>query len=245
VSVTSNDIITRLRQDILRLQGYKAPETGAPLLSIGTLADAFPNRTFPTGKLHEFIAPSLQKAAASGGFVAALAGSLMTGGGDCIWISRNRKIFPPGLTAFGIQPHRLVFCDIRREKHLLWAAEEALQCKGIAAVVAEVPDIAYMHSLRLQLAIEESRVTGFLLRYTSRITQPIASTARWRVSPIRSRSPIPDLTRVGYTRWRVELEKVKNGRPGIWDLEWSDGKFQSAGQKANEVVHIATQGKTG
>jgi protein ImuA len=187
----SDDTITKLRQEILLLEGFKAPETGAPEIFIGPMADAFPNKIFPTGKLHEFIAPTIQKAAASGGFVAALSGTLMSSGGDCIWISRNRRIFPPGLAAFGIQPHRVVFCDIKKEKHLLWAAEEALQCKGIAAVVAEVPDISYVNSLRLQLSIEESRVTGFLLRYTGKNTQPIASAARWRVSPARSSSPIP------------------------------------------------------
>jgi protein ImuA len=220
----NHDIIHKLRQDLLKIEGYKAPETGAPDVPIGPLAEAFPNHRFPTAKLHEFIVPTPQQAASSGGFVSALAGALMDKGGHCVWISRKRKIFPPGLVTFGIHPHQVVFCDILNEKHLLWAAEEALACKGIAAVVAEVPDLSYTASLRLQLSIEESHVTGFLLRPHAR--QPIASAARWRITPVRSQSPLPGQTRVGYPCWRVELEKVRNGRPGAWNIEWRAGSLQ-------------------
>ncbi|HVU94493.1 MAG TPA: hypothetical protein VHE34_04680 [Puia sp.] len=239
-----NDILSALRQEILLVEGYKTPEAGSPDIPVGPLADAFPNRRFPTGKLHEFLAPTLQKAAASGGFVATLVGALMARGGDCIWIAKRRRIYPPGLAAYGVPADRVVFCDISREKQLLWAAEEALQCNGIAAVVAEVPDISYVNSLRLQLAIEDSRVTGFLLRHTSRIPAPIASTARWRVSPARSRTPIPGLNRVGYPRWRVQLERVRNGKPGIWELEWVAGRIVSAAEQQVatqlESVHLKT-----
>jgi protein ImuA len=226
LSTATHDIVQKLRQDILLLEGYKIPETGAPDIPIGPLAEAFPNQRFPTGKLHEFIAPTFQKAAATGGFVSALAGALMAKGGQCVWITRNRKTFPPGLTTFGIAPDRVVFCDIQKEKHLLWATEEALKSRGLVAVIAEAPDISYTNSLRLQLAIEESLTTGFLLRATPRNTQPIASTARWRVSPCRSRSPIPGLTRVGHPRWTIQLERVRNGHAGIWELEWSAGRLQ-------------------
>ena len=226
LSSACNDIIDRLRQELLLIEGYKAPETGTPDIPIGPLANAFPNRRFPTGKLHEFIAATPQHGASTGGFIAALAGALLEKGGEAIWISRSRRIFPPGLTAFGIQPHRMIFCEIRNEKQLLWATEEALHCKGLAAVIAETTEIDYTASLRLQLAIDVSRVTGFLIRPSSGQGQHLASTARWRITPARSRSPIPDLVRVGYPSWNIELEKVRNGRPGQWQLEWRAGRLQ-------------------
>ena len=235
---SKQDIIQKLRQELLLLEGFKPAETGAPDIPIGPLAEAFPNHRFPTGKLHEFLAPSPQKAAASGGFISALTSALMAKGGDCVWIAKRRKVFPPGLAAFGIQAHRVVFCDIQNEKHLLWATEEALQCKGIAAVIAEVPDIGYTASLRLQLSIEESRVTGFLLRQSPKALQPIASAARWRVSPIRSRSPIPSLRRVGFPSWSVQLEKVRNGRTGTWELEWRAGRLQNFHPVQNQIIDL-------
>lgn len=39
--------------------------------------------------------------------------------------------------------------------------EEALKCGGLAAVVGEVQDISFTASRRLQLAVEQSGVTGF------------------------------------------------------------------------------------
>jgi protein ImuA len=38
-----------------------------------------------------------------------------------------------------------------------------------------------------------------------------------------------DLPGVAFPRWQVELLKVRNGKPGIWQLEWANGKI-------NEVV---------
>jgi protein ImuA len=31
---------------------------------------------------------------------------------------------------------------------------------------------------------------------------------------------------VGFPRWTVELVKVRNGRPGVWQLEWKEGAFR-------------------
>jgi len=241
----SNHIIQQLRQELLLIEGYKAPETGAPDIPIGPLAEAFPNRRFPTGKLHEFIAATPQQAAVSVGFISTLAAALMEKGGDAIWITKKRKIFPPGLSAFGIQPHRVIFCDVRSEKHLLWATEEALGCNGLSAVITETADITYTASLRLQLAIDESRVTGFLLRQMTRPPQPIASAARWRISAARSHSPIPRLIRVGYPSWTIHLEKVRNGRPGSWQLEWRAGHLQPIYPATSALRRLESRRNTG
>lgn len=227
------------------MEGYKPPETGAPDIPIGPLAEAFPNRRFPTGKLHEFIATTPQQSAASGGFICTLAGTLMDKGGEAIWITKHRRIFPPGLHTFGIPAHRIIFCEIRNEKHLLWAAEEALRCKGVTSVIAEIAETNYTASLKLQLAIDESRVTCMLLRQTTKQPPPIASTARWRISPVRSRSPISDLMRVGYPSWTIQLEKVRNGHPGSWQLEWRAGRLQPIFPAHNAVPLLEPRRKTG
>ena len=88
----------------------------------------------------------------------------MQPGGACIWISAARKIFPPGLKAFGIEPDRVIFVDLKREKDVLWATEEVLKCEGLAAVASEIRELSFTVSRRLQLAVEKSRVTGFILR---------------------------------------------------------------------------------
>ena len=40
--------------------------------------------------------------------------------------------------------------------------EEALKCNRITAVLGEIKEISFKESRRLQLAAEQSRVTGFL-----------------------------------------------------------------------------------
>jgi protein ImuA len=31
---------------------------------------------------------------------------------------------------------------------------------------------------------------------------------------------------VGHPRWNVELLRIRNGKPGQWQVEWSDGCFR-------------------
>jgi protein ImuA len=222
---TNHDIITQLRQEILQLQGFRPPAPGAAVdLGLGPITDAFPNSVFPTGAMHELISPLRENAAATGGFMAGLVSALMVSGGVCVWVSAARQIYPPGLKAFGIEPDQVVFMDLRREKDVLRATEEALQCEGLAAVVGEIRDISFNDSRRLQLAVEQSRVTGFLLRHNPRYVHPVAAVARWHITHLPS-DPDPGMPGLGFPRWNIELSRVRNGRPGNWQLEWQAGRF--------------------
>jgi protein ImuA len=33
---------------------------------------------------------------------------------------------------------------------------------------------------------------------------------------------------VGFPKWNIELLKVRNGKPGSWELEWRNGSFKHA-----------------
>lgn len=222
---SKNDIITQLRREINLLQGFKTSAENPVDMGLGPIGAAFPNAVFPTGALHEFISTTAEDAAATIGFLAALAAPLMATKGACIWIGAKRKLFPPSLIAFGIEPHQVIFLDLKKEKEVLWAMEESLKCEGLAAIIGETPEISFTASRRLQLAVEQSRVTAFLMRHNPRNANPIASIARWRVSPLAS-EPEPGMPGLGFPRWKVELEKIRNGQPGIWQMEWSAGRFR-------------------
>jgi len=215
----------QLRKDILLLQGFKPPAAGIVDVGLGPITAAFPNAVFPAGAIHEFISTGPENAAASGGFVAGLTGALMGSGGACVWITSSRKVFPSGLKTFGIEPDRVIFVDVKKEKEVLWVMEEALKCEGLAVVIGEIPEISFTASRRLQLAVEKSRVTGFLFRHNPRKLNTIACIARWKVSSLSSK-PMTGMPGVGFPRWNVELEKVRNGQPGRWQMEWSAGRFQ-------------------
>ena len=225
-AAAKKDIILQLQKDILPLQGFRPPRGGSvPDMGLGAIATAFPNHAFPTGAVHEFLSAGAENAAASGGFMAGLLAALMHGDRVCIWISTARTVFPPALKAFGIEPDRVIFIDLQKERDVLWAMEEALKCEGLAAVVGEIQDISFTASRRLQLAVEQSWVTGFILRHYPRNLNTIACVARWKITPLPSvlEEGMPG---VGFPRWKVSLLKIRNGRPGAWQVEWSPNGFQ-------------------
>jgi protein ImuA len=224
---TKSDIIQRLEREILPLQGFKPPKGGEAVdFGLGPMHAAFPNGHFPTGVVHELVSDTAESAAASVGFMSGLMGTLMRGGGAALWIGHGKKLFPMALKSFGIEPDRVVFVELSRPKDMLWVMEEALKCEGLAAVVGEIPEIGFTASRRLQLAVEQSRVTGFLLRHQARSLGVNACVARWRVSPLASETAA-GLPGVGFPRWKVELLKIRNGRPGVWPLEWAAGRFRA------------------
>jgi protein ImuA len=218
-------IFENLQTDILRMEGYKPANSGDLELGLGPVKNAFPNSSFPLGAVHEFLSGRAENAAATIGFIAALVAPLMGASGTILWISSSRTLFPPALKSFGIQPDRFIFIDLKKERDVMWATEEALKCGALAAVIGEVQDLSFTASRRLQLAVEHSQVTGFILRGGSQKVSPTACVSRWKITPLPS-AQIDDLPGIGFPLWRVELLRIRNGRPGVWDIQWVDGKFQ-------------------
>lgn len=219
------DIINRLRQEILSRQGYKPSQSdNTRITGLPEIEAAFPNGVFPTGMIHELLCQPGEQAAACGGFLSGLLASLMTPASLALWISVRRTLFPPSLKAFGIEPHQFVFVDVNNEKEVLWATEEALKCEGLTAVVAELRELSFTQSKRLQLAIEQSHVTGFILRCDPERLTTTTCVSRWRIESVPS-VPESGLPGVGFPRWNVELLKVRNGQPGVWQVQWRGNQF--------------------
>jgi len=230
MAAVKKDIIGKLQEQILNLQGFK-PERNAHGIDfgLGTISNAFPGNAFPLAALHEFLATNMEDAAASGGFISVLLSTLMKKGGLCLWISAQRKIFPPSLITFGLSPERIIFIDLQNERDVLWASEEALKCESLTAVVTELDEISFAQSRRLQLVIEKSRVTAFVIRKNAGKLSSTLAAARWRISAMPS-GAIDGLPGLGFARWHVELLKVKNGIPGNWMIEYAAGVFKPVKQ---------------
>jgi protein ImuA len=227
MTATKQEIISKLRQDMIRWEGFRPPQPGINNdLGLGPVATAFPDGVFPTGAIHEFISNSPEDTAASGGFIAGLVHKLLTSGGACLWISYTRRIYPPALKLFGVNPDSVIFVDVPMQKDVLWVTEEALKCEGVATVICETKELSFTESQRLQLAVEKSQVTGFVLRKDVKKINTTACVARWQIRPVRSqlRTGMPG---VGHPRWQVDLLKVRNGKPGSWTVEWKKQSFQT------------------
>lgn len=243
ISASRVDILAKLQAEVLRLQGFKS--IGNPTLDpgLGAIAEAFPNKSFPLGAVHEFLSSTKEDNAATIGFVSGLLSSIMSSNGTALWISSSRTLFPPALKNFGIDPHRFIFIDLKKEKDVAWVMNEALKCGALSAVVGEVREIDFTASRRLQLAVEQSQVTGFVLRHNYRKQNTTACVSRWKITSLPSES-IGDLPGIGFPQWRVELLRIRNGKPGTWDIRWTKGKFQPV-QSEKETLPVMTISQTG
>lgn len=225
MTATKADIIARLQRDILPLQGFKTSVSNIALdEELGPIKNAFAGNSFPVRGIHEFISHTLEDIATTYGFITSILASLMKNGRACIWIGNTQTIFPPALKAFGIAPEKVIFIQLQKEKEILWAMEEALRCDGLAAVLGDVKELSFTASRRLQLAVEKSGVTGFVVHTNPRNIGANACVTRWKITALAG-EPEEGMPGVGFPRWNVALLKVRNGKPGNWHIESRAGRF--------------------
>lgn len=239
MSANRPDIIEILQGDILRLQGFK-PCTRTVEMGLGPARNAFPNHSFPLGAVHEFITAAPHEVAPTCGFISGLLSTILGDNGVAIWVSTSRTLFPPSLKTFGLDPDRIIFLDLAKEKDVLWAMEEALKCPAVAAVVGEMDNISFTASRRLQLAVEQSSVTGFIIRRNCRVPNTTACVSRWKISSLPSDS-IDELPGVGFPKWKVELLRMRNGKAGSWNIQWKKG-FEVSSTAVRPSDNIAANG---
>lgn len=220
--------LATLRAEIAALErgvgsrGGRAPE----VIDFG---DARIDRRLPSGGLalkswHAFAGEGLdiETAAASAAFVARLAAPLASRG-ELIWVLRRDDLYAPGLAGLGLPVERLIQVCARDEDETLAVMEDALRTPGVAAVFGEVDEVDLVAGRRLQLACEQSRATGFVLRRrpfggARRGDTSSAAATRWTIAPAPS-EPAAGEPGLGAPRWRVTLERCRGGRTGSWILE--------------------------
>ena len=171
----------------------------------------------PRGAVHEVFADSLIDAGAALGFALGQARRFLEPSRPGLLVLQLKadaqEIGLPyglGLKNFGLDTEALVLIRTDTIVELLWAIEEAVACRAVGAVVA---DLAYTHkaldftaSRRLALRSAASAGTVFLVRY-ARGREASAAKFRWRVLPAPSVPPPFDDRAPGPPRWRVILEK--------------------------------------
>ncbi len=137
--------------------------------------------------------------------------------------------YGPGLLSFGLDPDRMVLVRVASMAEMLWAAEESLACRAVAAIVADIGThsklLDFTASRRLSMRSAATGGSIFLLRYGLG-RQTSAAHLRWRLSPLLSASPPYDSQAPGPPRWRAELERgtlIKH--QATWLLGWTDDGF--------------------
>jgi len=241
-------VMSTLRDQVRRLeQGARLGKTRpvAPL-GLAALDDALPGGGLPLGALHEIEGERAEwDDGATLGFCLALLARLQCthpgtgpGAGQILWISRQGDLYPPALAGQGLDPGRFLLVRAKSDAEVLWAMEEGLRCRRLAAVVGEVEGLDRLAGRRLQLAAEASlggqgaeqrAVTAFALhrrfRPPRRDRAASAALSRWRVTPGASGAASNDQlgeSFIGRPSWRLDLLRCRGAAPGTWQVEWDD-----------------------
>lgn len=190
------------------------------------------------GLLHEVFTPEERNAGATLGFSLGQARALIKPDRPAVFYmelaheSQERGLpYGPGLQTFGFDPRHLTLVRTQTMAELLWAIEEALSCRAVAAIIADIgghPKILdFTVSRRLSLRAVSGGASVFLNRYGPQ-REASAAQLRWRVEPAVSKGQRFDPRAPGNARWQITLEKgLLSGdyitKRGDWKLSWNHG----------------------
>ncbi|HWA17778.1 MAG TPA: hypothetical protein VG757_02175 [Devosia sp.] len=219
----------------------------------------------PGGILHEIFTDQIRDTGAALSFALGHARKLLSAERPALLLLQLAKDslnigvpYGAGLKSFGIEPDNVVIGRLEDPVDLLWAMEEAIACRAVAAVIADIATpmkaLDFTASRRLNLRSAASGSSTFIVRY-GREREASAAHFRWRVLPASS-APNPfDARAPNGVRWHVQLEKGRLGsrRDAVeWTLDWTGNGFatvepqgdatQPAGGAALPGAHPAAMG---
>jgi protein ImuA len=221
--------LRRLRRTVAAIEANHAcPLGGGPkplALSCGGI-DAVLGGGLAAGALHEVAPAAPFHAGAASGFVLALAAHIGVER-RTLWIrsgyldSEAGSLYGHGLTSFGLLLDRVLVLRVAQARDAFWAMEEALRCRALGCVIAELPNDGPAADLtatrRLTLAARAGGGFGFLLRQRASALTSAAET-RWEVAGAASR---PDrFGGLGRPAFSLALTKNRRGPLGRWTLAW-------------------------
>lgn len=215
-----DEVVGALRRLLPRLDG--AMGGGVLPFGLADLDSRLPGGGLALGALHEIGPETAADAPAALGFAVALAGRL-PGPAPVFVVETPRglaglgAVSAHGFAGLGLDPARLVLVSAADDREGLWAVEEALRSGGPAGVLAALGSALDLKaSQRLQRAAAGMGRPLFLLRTAGGAGTSVAMT-RWRIAAApAARDPFG---LVAAWRWRVRLERCRNGRLGSWLLE--------------------------
>lgn len=179
------------------------------------------------GRLHEFMegGAETEYAAAATLFVAGIAARLR---GPVLWFLHGQDLFAPALSRVGLNPDRVIYCEIRNDVDALAGMETGLRRAGLAAVIGEVIRLPLNASRRLHLAAEQHRTTALVIRrwhtraQRALVDQPTSAVTRWKISPCAGEDDhFHGLPRA---RWTLELLRARGSDPHSWIVEACDAQ---------------------
>lgn len=220
-----------------------AQRPGRPVAANDTRPRVEQLLTIPPGVLHEVFVDEQRNGTAGLGFALGLARGLIGSGRQAILylqlVEQTQEIGVPyalGLQGFGIDPDKLILARANSLTELLWAMEEAVACRAVAGVIADIHGhpkaLDFTASRRLSLRSSAGGSSVFLIRY-GREREASAAKLRWRVEPVLSAGQAFDPQAPGSPRYVVEIEKRRlagkttRAETMRLTLDWTENGFVS------------------
>ncbi len=148
--------------------GAQAGEHARPVAQSTGFAEldaVLPGGGWPVGAITELM-PEVMGIGELSLLMPALA-QLCRAGRHVAWIAPPCLPYPPALIRHGIALEQLLLIQTRDARSALWAAEQALRCPAIGAVLAWPDNVDDRQLRRLQLAAESGGSCGLLYRSPS------------------------------------------------------------------------------
>jgi protein ImuA len=246
-SLRRAEIVADLRRHLARLEGVSIGEESGLQFGLPELDDHLPHGALAFGAVHEIAPANEADLPAAFGFLLALL-ARMPGHTPLLFVLSSKKLarcgqpHGHGLNQLGLDPARLILVETANETEALWATEEAIRARGPAAVASALGGkLDLKTSQRLLHAARDARLPLLLLRPSGESV--ITATTRWRIaaaSGVRDRFGM-----LTGARWRVSLERCRNGRPGDWMLEYDHATHRFGLAAAMAGASLARCGAAG
>jgi protein ImuA len=148
------DVPSLWRADELAASDSQALPTGNPELNA-----QLPGGGWPVGALVEILQPISGQ-----NDWRLLLPALVKTSGALVLVGAPYAPYAPGLAGQGLDPERLLCVNAATPAGRLWAAEQALRCKDVAAVLAWMPQVRADALRRLQIAAAGHHKLLFVMR---------------------------------------------------------------------------------
>jgi protein ImuA len=188
-----------------------------------------PNGGLSCGALHEVVPATQAALPAAFGFVVALLARFSSIVPDAAKSRQNIFVLPGyelrqcgrlsghGLSRLGFDPSRAIVVAAANRHDTLWALLETLRSGAPQAVAGMIDRLDLKTSQKLHLAAADCGLPLLLLRPSPTLESSAAAT-RWRIgTAAAARDRFGTYAR---PRWRLQLERCRNGRTGEWVVEY-------------------------
>lgn len=236
--MTFNPTIAALREHIGEQERV---DHDWPTVSLGPpeLDRSLPEDGLKTGSLYEIVPKTYADFPAALGFgFGILARISRKRNGHILWVQPNyqtfaeTRLYPVGLSSFGIDPNRIIHARVPKSQNVLWALDEALANTSVVAAIGLIPEddrtYDFTASRRLSMRAANHGVTAIIFPREPSFAMASAAVMRWSV---KSEASFPmhckgqSIPEVGVPRWRVNIAKSRHGNTGEWHLEWNHEKL--------------------